>query len=73
MTVQSPKMIGSDWLTTAEAAALSGYSIEYLRRLLRRGELPGRRFGPVWAISREALDAYLQESKQSSDGRRGPK
>jgi excisionase family DNA binding protein len=45
-------------VTTGEAAALIGSSAEWVRRLARRGTLPGHRIGSVWLIDRAALDDY---------------
>jgi hypothetical protein len=36
------------WLTTQEAAELSGYHPEHLRQLLKAGSIKGQKFGPVW-------------------------
>ena len=66
-------MNGDDWITTAEAAELSGYNPTYLRWLIRRGDIPARKFGPIWQVSRNGLQAYLKAADQSGDKRRGPK
>jgi excisionase family DNA binding protein len=47
-------------LTVNEAAALLNLSTATVYRLLAKGELPGRKFGNSWRISRDALDAYLK-------------
>ena len=60
------------WITTEEAVELSGYHIVHLRRLLRSGAINGRKFGPVWQVSKSSLLAYLQTASDSSDKRRGP-
>ena len=44
----------SHHLTVQAAAVLSGYSIQYLRRLLRDGTLEGVKIGQVWLISLDA-------------------
>ena len=62
-----------EWITTTEAAKLSGYNVEYIRRLLRTNKLRSRKFGPVWQVSRAALSEYTKEVEKSSDGRHGPK
>lgn len=63
----------SKWITTAEAAELSGYDPEYVRRLVRTKKVRAQKFGVVWQIDRAAFLAYCQESSQSKDQRRGPK
>jgi len=62
-----------EWLTTAEAAELSGYHPEYVRELIRDGKIEGRKFGIVWQVSKESLTVYLESAKDSKDKRWGPK
>ena len=64
---------GDEWLTVQDAAKLSGYHAEYVRLLIRQGKLTARKFGPVWAISKYSLLAYLDIARKSDDGRQGPK
>ena len=45
----------SQWATPAEAAAILAVSVKTVRRLLRRGELSGRKIGQSWRIPRRAL------------------
>ncbi len=62
-----------EWLTVQEAAKISSYHAEYLRLLIRQGKLNARKFGPLWAISKFSLLAYLEIAQKSDDGRQGPK
>ncbi len=62
-----------DWITTKEAAELSGYHPDHLRRLIRAEEITARKFGIVWQVSRQSLLTYLEAANQSSDKRWGPK
>ena len=66
-------MIDDEWLTTEQAAELSGYHVNYLRRLIRRGDLEGRKVSIVWLIRRQSLLDYMAQAEQSDDKRRGPK
>ncbi len=61
------------WLTTTEAAELSGYHPYYLRELMRQGKITGKKFGVVWQISKESLLKYIKAAEESDDKRRGPK
>ena len=61
------------WLTTSEAAAISGYHPVYLRDLIRDGKIVGQKFGIVWQVSQQSLEAYILEAQKSEDKRRGPK
>lgn len=62
-----------EWLTTQEAAELSGYHENYLRRIIRADKIEARKFGPLWQVNRSSLLAYLKDAQKAVDGRRGPK
>ena len=49
-----------DWITTTEAAEISGYHPEHVRRLIRQGRIVGKKFGFVWQVSSASLLEYLQ-------------
>ncbi len=38
-----------------------------IRRLLRLGKLPGRKFAKKWYVSEEALQAYFREPEPHTD------
>jgi excisionase family DNA binding protein len=63
----------SEWITTAEAAKLSGYHPEYIRWLIRNGDIGAKKFGIVWQVNKQSLLNYLAAAKRSSDKRRGSK
>lgn len=50
-----------DWLTVEEAAQLTGYNPEQIRRLARAGRIQSQKFGIVWMILKPSLLAYLEE------------
>jgi len=54
----------ADYVTSEDAADISGYHVNYIRRLLRQGKLKGRKFGNVWFIVRESLQEYLRIVQQ---------
>ncbi len=54
------------WITTRQAAELSGYNLRYLLRLLQSGKLKGRRFGWGWQVNRASLLAYARRSAGKS-------
>jgi excisionase family DNA binding protein len=64
---------GDEWLSVDEASKLSGYHPEYIRRLIRSGEIVARKFSIVWQVSKESLETYIQEASQKSDKRFTPK
>lgn len=61
------------WLTTKEAAEISGYSTQYVLRLANRGTVEARKFGHVWQVNRDSLTVYLAVAGKSGDQRRGPR
>ncbi|MEM7334750.1 MAG: helix-turn-helix domain-containing protein [Chloroflexota bacterium] len=66
-------MTKTEWITTAQAAKISGYHLIHLRRLLRAGEIEGQKFGTVWQVSKQSLETYLETAVNSNDKRWGPK
>ncbi len=61
-----------DWITTAEAVALSGYTSEHVRRLIREGAVEAKKWTREWQVSRRSLLTYLRHVEELGD-RRGPK
>jgi len=60
-------------LISVKAAALySGYSLQYLRRLIRSRKLQGLKVGQLWLIDKTTFDAYLENAKNIQDRRFGP-
>ncbi len=61
-----------EWLTTDEAAKITGFHPDHIRRLLRSRELEARKWGITWMIRRRSLSDYMANSKQKGK-KRGPK
>ncbi|MBN2044524.1 MAG: helix-turn-helix domain-containing protein [Anaerolineales bacterium] len=59
-------------ITVQAAAEYSGYSLQYIRRLLRSGKLVGLKIGQVWLIEKSAFEAYLEKANQATERRFGP-
>jgi excisionase family DNA binding protein len=55
----SPGPPADEWLTVAQVAPLLGLSDSRIQRLLRAGQLAGRKVGRDWIVSREAVEAFL--------------
>lgn len=63
-----------DWLTVKEAAELSGYNLEHIRRLIRAGEIQAQKWGNLsWMVNKPSLLEYIERAKKSEDKRFGPK
>ena len=60
-------------ITVQAAAEVTGYNIQYLRRMLRSGVLEGVKIGQMWLIEMDALETYLQHAESTSDRRCGPR
>lgn len=66
--------ISLDNLISVKVTAIySGYSTQYVRRLLRSRRLNGLKLGQLCLIDKQALDIYLEKEKASKDRRFGPK
>ena len=64
-----------DWITTTEAAAISGYHPYYLRELIRKGKVNAEKKGNSWWVKRQSLLEYLDSANKAKgqDKRHGPK
>jgi len=51
-------------MSPKEAAEYLGISKVTLYKLLKNGEIPGRRLGYQWRISKAALDEFLKGEKK---------
>jgi excisionase family DNA binding protein len=49
-----------DWLTTQEAADLTGYNVQHVRRLARAGKVITQKWGKDWMIDRKSLLVYIE-------------
>jgi len=63
----------NNFISVKAAAHYSGYSLQYLRRLLRSSKLLGIKVGQLWLIDKGSFDTYLENTRVNNDGRIGPK
>ncbi len=68
----SPQVLNNH-ISVQVAASYSGYSLQYLRRLLRNNKLDGIKIGQIWLVHKGALDLYIEQAQDSTDHRFGPK
>jgi excisionase family DNA binding protein len=61
-----------DWLTTYEAVRLSGYELDYIRKLVRAKKIVGRKWGQSWQVSRSSLLEFLK-TRENEGQKRGRK
>ena len=55
-------------VSTAEACKVSGFSREYIARLLREGRIEGVKLGHDWLVYEDSLTTFLAQPRK-----RGPK
>ena len=65
-------MAKDDWISTTEAAEISGYHINHVRRLIKSGEVKGQKWGRDWMVSRSSLLAHIRKAGKLG-AKRGPK
>lgn len=53
----------TDYISTAEAAKQSGYTENYIRRLVRQGKLRADKKGVMLWVDRDSLVAYMEMVK----------
>jgi excisionase family DNA binding protein len=59
-------MNSGEWLTVNEAAKLSGYHPEHIRRLVRQGAINAKKFSIVWMVSRKSILSYMKSQEKVS-------
>ena len=70
--IDSPQVLNNH-ISVQVAASYSGYSLQYLRRLLRTGKLEGTKIGQVWLVEKGTFDLYIDQAQDTTDQRFGPK
>jgi len=60
------------WITTQEAATLTGYSAAYFRQLIRAGRLVAKKRGRDWFLSRAEVLAYAEEMQRLGPAKHNP-
>lgn len=73
MSIRSKPLIVNNCVSVKNASEYSGYSQQYLRRLLRLGKLTGLKIGLVWLIDMDSFEMYLSGVGKLQDHRFGPK
>jgi len=69
----SSPLVLNNHISVQAAALYSGYSLQYLRRMLRNGKLAGIKIGQLWLVDKGNLDVYLTDAQTATDQRFGPK
>jgi hypothetical protein len=56
-----------------KASTHTGYSQQYLRRILRSGQIDGLKVGSIWLINMDSFKTYLMQIESAQDRRFGPR
>lgn len=67
-----PPQVPNNHISVQVAPQYSSYSSQYLRCLLRNGRLEGIKIGQLWLVNKGALDACLQQVRNTTDLRFWP-
>jgi len=62
----------TEWITTQEAAELTGYHVKYVRRLVKEGKITGRKRGRDWWVDKASVRAYINEMKRLGPSKHDP-
>lgn len=62
----------TQWITTQEAARLTGYSSELFRVLARKGAIAAYKMGRDWLLSREAVLEHYKEMQALGTDKHNP-
>lgn len=60
------------WLTTLEAARLTGYTSDHVRRLIALGKIEGLKRGRDWLVKQSSLLSHVRKVSKLG-AKRGPK
>jgi excisionase family DNA binding protein len=61
-----------EWITTTEAAELTGYKPVTFRWLVKEGRIKGQKRGRDWFLSKADVLAYTEEMKQLGTAKHDP-
>lgn len=62
----------TQWITTAEAAELTGYNLEYIRQMIRRQVIVAEKKGRDWWVDRASIEAHAEEMRQLGTAKHDP-
>lgn len=57
------RAVGEGWITTAEAAEVTGYHPEHVQRLARQGRVEAQKVGRSWLINLRDLLHYQETAR----------
>jgi excisionase family DNA binding protein len=61
-----------EWITTAEAAELTGYNPEYIRQMIRHRVIVAEKKGRDWWVDKASIETHAKEMKQLGTAKHNP-
>lgn len=61
-----------EWITTSEAAELTGYTSGYFRKAISRGLICGKKRGRDWFLNKAEVLAYKAKMDALGDSKHNP-
>ncbi len=62
----------TEWITTQEAAELTGYNLEYVRQMIRRGMIVAEKKGRDWWVDKASIETYADAMKRLGPAKHNP-
>ena len=63
MPTSSLDHLTSELISVTEAAHISGFTVAYIRRLIRQGKIEGVKIGRNWLTTRATIQEYLGKER----------
>jgi excisionase family DNA binding protein len=63
----------TEWITTAEAAEITEYNLEYIRQMIRRGVIRAEKKGRDWWVDKDSIIEHQAEMKRLGTAKHNPK
>jgi excisionase family DNA binding protein len=62
----------TEWITTAEAANLTGYTSRNILKAISKGQLRGVKRGSTWFLTKRDVQSYAEEMKRLGPAKHDP-
>jgi excisionase family DNA binding protein len=62
----------TEWITTKEAAEMTGYNPEYIRQMIRNGRIAAEKKGRDWWIDHDSIEKYADKMKRLGSAKHDP-
>lgn len=62
----------TEWITTAEAAELTGYNARYLRQLINEGKVHAVKRGGIFWVDKKSVVDYAEDMRRLGPSKHDP-